>query len=131
MPLATQGVDVHTPQDVGPTLQFLVPAAQLNLASSVPASGSVSSNLIYTNGYKVLALGVTSSQAGTATIQRYLDAAGTIPQGPALSVSLTAATAAVLNATDGVAFQSAKVTVTNSGTVAATLSGVALLMQAD
>lgn len=130
MPTAIQAADVHTPFDSGPVLQFPVPASQLILAASVPASGNVSSNLIQTNGYKVLALGVTSTQAGTATIQRYLDAAGTIPQGPALSVTLSASTAAVLNSNDGVAFQSARVTVTNSGASTATLSNVLLLLQA-
>ena len=131
MPTAIQAADVHTPFDSGPVLQFPVPAAQLNLAASVPAAGSVSSNLIQTNGYKVLALGVTSTQAGTATIQRYLDAAGTIAQGPALSVTLAASTAAVLNSNDGAAFQSARVTVTNSGASAGTLSNVLLLLQAN
>ncbi len=130
MPTAIQAADAHTAFDNGPVLQFPVPALQLNLAASIPATSNVSSNLIQTNGYKVLALGVTSTQAGTATIQRFLDAAGTIAQGPALSVALTATTPAVLNGNDGVAFQSAKVTVSNSAASAATLSNVLLLLQA-
>lgn len=131
MAIATQSADVHTPFDQGPVLQYVVPGSYLNLASSVPASGSVSSNIIPTNGYKVFAFGITSSQAGTVTIQRYLDQAGTIPQGPALSASLSAATAQTLNATDNVAFQSIKVTVSNSSATAATLTNVLLLLQAD
>ena len=130
MPTAMQAADVHTAFDTGPVLQFSVPALQLNLPATVPASSNVSGNLIQTNGYKVLAFGVTSTQAGTATIQRYLDVAGTIAQGTALSVALTAATPAVLNGNDGVAFQSAKVTVSNSAVSAATLSNVLLLLQA-
>ncbi len=119
----------HVLVDIGSAGQLLLTPPAMGLATSVPASGSVSSNVIPTNGNKSFAFGVTSSQAGTVSIQRYIDFAGTIPQGPALTASLTAATAAVVNATDGVPFQAVKVTVTNSGTAAATLTDTGFLIQ--
>ncbi len=121
--------DAHVLFDVGSAGQLLLTPPAMGLATSVPASGSVVSNVIPTNGNKAFAFGVTSSEAGTVSIQRFLDFAGTIPQGAALTASLTAATAAVVNATDGVPFQSVQVTVTNSATSAATLSDTGLLIQ--
>ena len=121
--------DAHVVLDVGSAAQILLTPAAIGLGTSIAASGSNLSGIISTNGYKAFAFGVTSSQAGTVSIQRYLDAAATIPQGAPLTTSLTAATPAVVNATDGVPFQSAIVTVTNSGTVAATLTNTGLLLQ--
>lgn len=121
--------DAHVILDVGSAAQILLTPAAMGLSTSIAASGSVASGVIQTNGYKAFAFATTSSQAGTVSIQRYLDAAATIPQGAPLTATLTAATAAVVNATDGVPFQSAIVTVTNSGTVAATLTNTGLLLQ--
>lgn len=127
--MTTVATQSQTGGEVAQTLQFVASAALQNLPSSVAASGSVSGNLIQTNGYKVIAAAITSTQAGTLQVQRYLDAAGTIAQGAALSVTLSAATPAVLNSNDGVPFQSLKVTVTNSSASAATLSGAYLMLQ--
>jgi hypothetical protein len=121
--------DAHVLVDIGSAGQLLLTPAAMGLATSVPASGSVLSTVIPTNGNKSFAFATTSSQAGTISIQRYLDFAGTIPQGAPLTAALTAATAAVVNATDGVPFQAMQVTVTNSGTAAATLTNTGLLIQ--
>lgn len=109
----------HQPIDNGPACQVYLTGAEFGLT----APGT--SALVQSGGYRELAVGVTNSVAGSVAVQRYLDAAGTIPQGPAVSASLTAATAGVVNVTDGVPFQSFRVTVTGAGT----LSNVALLMQ--
>lgn len=130
MPNVITHLDTHEWVDNGPKLQKFLTAADIGLSTSVAASGSSTSSLIQSNGYGAFAVGVTSSQAGTLTVQRYLDAAGTVPQGAALTASLTAGTAAVVNATDGVPFVSFSVSVSNSGTSAATLSNVGLLLQA-
>ena len=130
MPQAITHLDTHEWIDNGPKLQKFLTAADIGLSASVAASGGNTSNLIQSNGYGSLAVGATSSQAGTLTVQRYLDAAGTVQQGAALTASLTAGTAAVINATDGVPFGSFTVSVSNSGTSAATLSNVGLLLQA-
>ena len=122
--------DAHEWVDNGPKLQHFLTAAEIGLSTSVAASGSNTSALIGSCGYGAFALGVTSTQAGTITVQRYIDAEGTIPQGAALTATLTAGAPATVNATDGVPFQSFTVEVSNSGTSAATLSNVGLLLQA-
>ncbi len=116
--LAKTQTDVHTPVDSGPLLQVFLSATELGL--SAPGT----SPLILAGGYPRLSVGATSSVAGSISVQRYLDAAGTIPQGPALTQALTAATAGVLNATDGLPFQSFTVTITGG-----TLSNVGALLQ--
>jgi hypothetical protein len=55
-------------------------------------------------------------------VQRYIDADGLIPQGAELTQALTAATAGVLNVTDGLAFQSFTITIAGG-----TLSNVGCL----
>lgn len=119
--------------NVGSSLQLpLLPANTfLGLGTSVPGTSSVVSALVYTGGYKTFAFGTTSSQAGSVSIQRFIDAAGLIPQGAALTVSLSSATAAVLNSVDGFPFQSLQVTVNNSAGSAATLTHTMLLLQAN
>lgn len=110
--------------------QAPVPATTHNLPATIAASGSVQSSLIVTEGFTLISAGVTSTQAGTMSIQRYLDAGGTVPQGTAISVNLTANTAANLDVLDGKPFASFMLTVTNSnGSNAATLSNFALLLQ--
>lgn len=124
--------DVHVPYDVGPTVQFGFPtASSLGLNASVAATSNVQSNLILSNGYKSFSFAVTSTQAGSISVQRYLDQAGTIPQGAALTASLTASTQGIVNSTDGVPFQSLKITVNNTAASAATLSNPYLLLQSN
>lgn len=124
-------VEVHTPFDAGPVLQVALKPADINLATTVPAGQSVTSQLIPASGYKVLAFAVKSTQAGNITIQRYLDAAGTIPQGAALTTAITANTDTVLNNNDNHPFQSFTVQVSNSGASDATLTDTLLLLQAN
>ena len=76
------------------TRQAPVPATVHNMPASIAGSSSVQSSLIVTEGYSLISVGITASQNGTMSVQRYLDAAGTVAQGAAVSVNLTAATAA-------------------------------------
>jgi hypothetical protein len=80
------------------------------------------SPLLLAGGYPKIAIGATSSATGSISVQRYLDQAGTIPQGPALTQSLTAGAAGVLNINDGAPFQSFTVTIAGG-----TLSNVGAL----
>jgi hypothetical protein len=121
------GLDVA----IGPVEQEIVPAATHGLASSIAASGSTVSNLLFADGYKVLAAGATSTQNGQIQVQRYLDDAGLVAQGGPVTGALTANTAGVVNVTDGAPFSSYKVTITNSGGSTATLTNVAILQQAQ
>jgi hypothetical protein len=112
--------------------QAPIPATTHNLPASVPASGSVQTSLIVTEGYSLISAGVTASQNGAMSIQRYLDAGGTVPQGGALSVALTANSSANLDILDGKPFASFILTITNTnGGSASNLSNFALLLQAS
>lgn len=119
MPQAITHLDTHEWIDNGPKLQKFLNGAQLGLT----APGT--SALIQSNGYGALAVGATSSASGSISVQRYIDPEGTIPQGPALTASLSAGTAGVVNATDGVPFASFTITIAGG-----TLSNVGLLLQA-
>ncbi len=109
--------------------QAPVPATTHNLPSSIPASGSVQSSLIVTEGFSLISVGVTASQNGTMSIQRYLDAGGTVMQGPPVQVSLTAGIAANLDVLDGKPYASFQITITNSAGSTSNLTNFALLLQ--
>ncbi len=118
--------------ELGPALQCLRSAAQLGLNAQVPAAGNLPGSVIVSNGWKLFSVGLQSSQAGQLTIQRFLDLAGTVPQGAPVTAALTANTAAYATVgTDGLPFASVQVTVSNSGGSAATLSNVQGLFQAS
>jgi hypothetical protein len=114
----------------GPSLQWLMSATQLGLAAPVPATGQLQSAVLIANGWKLFSLGLKSSQAGQISIQRFLDLAGTVPQGAAVTATLTAATAAFATVgTDGLPFASFQVSVTNTSGTPATLSNLQGLLQ--
>lgn len=124
--------ETHPFVDLGPTLQFPMLPTALGLSTSIIASGTNNSGIVICNGYKNFAFSVTSTQAGTLSIQRYLDTAGNIAQGAALTASITANTAAIINSNDGHPFQALQITVTNSsGSNPATLSNTMLLLQSN
>ncbi|HEU0117705.1 MAG TPA: hypothetical protein VFR09_03650 [Alphaproteobacteria bacterium] len=111
--------------------QAPVPANVHNVPATIPGSGNVQSSLIVTEGFSLVSAGITSSQAGTMSIQRYLDAGGTVTQGPAVQVSLSAGVAANLDILDGRPFASMKLTITNASGTTANLTNFALLLQAS
>lgn len=123
--LGDQGIQVNP----GGAMQAQVPASVHGLASTVAASGNTTSNLIPSDGFQIGAVGVTSSQAGQIIVQRYLDDAGQVKQGAALTASLVANTAQVLNITDGNPFASFTVEITNTGGSTANLTNLAILLQ--
>lgn len=111
--------------------QAPVPASAHNLPASVAANSSAQSSLIVTEGFSLISAGVTASQNGTMAVQRYLDAGGTVPQGAAVQVTLTANSAANLDVLDGKPFASFKLTVTNASGSVSNLTNFALLLQAS
>jgi hypothetical protein len=121
------GLDVA----IGPVVQQPVPTGVHGLASTIAASGSITSNLLFAEGYKALAVGATSTQNGQIQVQRYLDDGGLVAQGAPVTSALSANTPGVVNITDGQPFSSYKVTITNTGGSTATLSNVAILQQAN
>jgi hypothetical protein len=119
-------------KSVGSAAQVFMTPAQMGLATSVTHGTTIHSGNIITNGYKAFAFGITLSDAGNASIQRYLDEACTIKQGAALTASLTAATPAVVNATDGVPFAGIVVSVQDTaGSGSGTITACGLLLQAS
>lgn len=119
-----------TSAEVGLTapLVWQVPAATLALPGSITASGTIQSAIVPTSGLSKLAVSVQSTQAGTLSVQRFVDPAGSIAQGAALTAALTANTLALINNNDGLLYQSLQVSVTNTGVVTATVSDNIVLM---
>jgi hypothetical protein len=122
----------YAPYALWSAQQAPVPATTHNLPSSIAANGSAQTSLIVTEGFSLISAGITASQNGAMSIQRYLDAGGTVPQGAALSVALTANVAANLDVLDGKPFASFTLTVTNTnGSSVSNLTKFALLLQAS
>ncbi len=109
--------------------QAPVPATAHNLPASIAANGSAQTSLIVTEGFSLISAGITASQNGTMSIQRYLDAGGSVPQGAIVQVALTANAAANLDVLDGKPFASFKLTVTNTAGAVSNLTNFALLVQ--
>jgi hypothetical protein len=109
--------------------QAPVPASVHNLPGAIAANGSVQSSLIATEGFSLISVGLTVTQAGTLSVQRYLDAGGTVVQGVAAQISLSANVAANLDILDGKPFASFKITITNSASSQSTISNLAVLAQ--
>lgn len=122
MSLETSQSNVHAITDAGPLAQVYVPLT----GAGAPAFTGGVSDVIPSGGYPRIAITLTSSSGGTLSVQRYLDTAGTIPQGAPVTQALTAATSATLNIGDLAPCQSFKISVP-SGT---TLSNAAALLQA-
>lgn len=115
-------------QAIGPVAQTspVLPAPP----GTIAAAGQWQSAILPGDGFRVLAAGATSSQAGVLSVQRFLDTAGQVPQGAASTGALTAGAGAVVNVTDGLPFASFRVAVSNSGTSAATVTNFTILMNA-
>ncbi len=118
------------PDCIGPVAQ-----ADLTTVAAAPTTINASSNwtsaVLYADGHKAIAVSATLSQAGSINVQRYLDVAGTVTQGPALTLALTAGTAGTLNILDGAPFQSFTVQIANSGASVANLTKFGLLLNAS
>jgi hypothetical protein len=98
--------------------------------ATIAAGGNFTSNVIVSDGFKAIAVGVLSSQAGAISIQRYLDRAGLVQQGAPISAVISAGVAQVCNSNDGLPFQSFKFVITNTGSAVANLSNFACLLNA-
>ena len=118
------------PFAVGPVMQAL-PIPQVATPGTIAASGTYDAGLMPSDGYKVLAVGATLSNAGSIAVQRYIDANGTVPQGVAVTAALTAGAAGILNVNDGLPFASFDVKVVNSGSTVATLTNFGMLLNAN
>lgn len=122
----------YTVNAQGPMAQTTI--AQATPLTTIAISSTYTTGVVISNGYQILAVGVTSSQAGALTIQRFLDLAGTVPTTTTLSTPIVAATpvVAVINAVnDHLPFASFIITVSNtSGSTIANITNFAVLLQA-
>lgn len=121
MSLETYQGNVHAITDAGALAQVFLPLT----GTGAPTFTAGVSQVIPTGGYPRIAVTITSSASGTLSVQRYIDAAGTIPQGAPVTAALTAATSATLNIADMAPCQSMTISVPSG----ATLSNAAALFQ--
>lgn len=118
--MADQNLYVE-PVCIGPVAQV---APALTPPGTLAASATYQTGVLPANGYKSISFGAKLSQAGSISLQRYLDSAGTIPIGAAVTATLSANTPNWVNINDGAAFTYFQVTVTNTSGSTATLSNV-------
>lgn len=127
--------DVNAPINVGSVLQVFKsatdPDVQLNTA--IPAGNSSTSLPIKSCGYKVIAIGLTSTQDVKMTVQRYLDANGIIPQddGIPFTRTFTAGTPGNFNIADNEPFGSFTINIANATANLAIINPFLLVLQAN
>lgn len=116
---------VVTPVLQGTAIIAVTPSG--GFPATIAANGSWTSGVLPFGGYRGVSATVTSTQAGAITIQRYADAAGTIPVGAVASTTIVASTAETVSVNDGLAALYYKVTITNtSGSTTATITGASI-----
>lgn len=132
MPWASEeNAGYFTPQAVGPVLLTAPVFATMPTDAPIAAGGSWTSGLLPGDGFKMISVGCKSTQPGQISIQRYIDnQLGQTPQGPALTVALTANNPITLNVTDGLPYGCFTIAISNSGAAAATISNFAALLAA-
>lgn len=89
---------------------------------SITASGTLTVPAQQTGGLEHIVVAAQINQAGTLSVQRYIDKAATIAQGAALTAAMTANTLAVVDNNDGKLVQSASVNIINGSTSNATIA---------
>ena len=97
--------------------------------ATIAKSASYTSGIIACQGYNAIAVSANIDQAGSLSLQRYIDAAGTIPIGTPITQALTSTVLGTVFANDGQPWSSFQVTVTNSsGSTAANLTQFEILI---
>jgi hypothetical protein len=133
MPLVSTELDTafYEPVANGPRAQVDLSAyAPIQPSGTIAASGNFTSPVLNGDGFLYMACSLKSTQTGAINIQRYLDAAGTIPQGAVVTAALTANTQTVLNVNDGLIYRSFTLEITNTGGSPASITDFAFLMGA-
>lgn len=123
----------NNPAAATPVYLTANPNAQVNpvpptpVPTTIAGGGNWASGIIPGAGYNKLATTAQLSQAGTLTIQRYVNAAGTIPIGAAIVQALSANTLGYAAVNDGLPFASWQVTIANTSGSVGNLTNVVLL----
>lgn len=98
--------------------------------ATIAGGGNWNSGIIAANGARSVAASAELSQAGTLTLQRYIDAAGTIAIGAAVIQALSANVVGTVAVNDGLPFSSFSVVVANSSGSVGNLTNVYILTSA-
>jgi hypothetical protein len=100
--------------------------------TTIAAAGNYSTGIIVSDGYKVVAVAITSTTAGALNIQRYLDREGTIPVTAVLSTPIVATTPLIVivnGSVDNLPFASFSIVVTNTSGGTGTINKFYCLLQ--
>lgn len=98
-----------------------------NPPATIAAGATWTSDAIPSQGARGIAAGATLDQTGTLTLQRYLDAAGTVAIGVAITQAMTASTPATVAVNDGLPCASFRIAVHNTSGSLGTLTAVAVV----
>jgi len=97
---------------------------------TIAGSGSYESGVLPAGGYRNLAATAQLSTAGTLSIQRYYDAAESVPIGAPVSVVLSAGVANSVTISDGVPYLFYEVSIANTAETTGTLTNANILQGA-
>ena len=126
--------DVNAPINVGSVIQVFKNATDgdIQLITTIPSGNKATSMAIKSCGYKVIALGLTSTQNATLEVQRYLDENGTIVQdeGIPFTRDIVAGQPCNFNITDEKPFGSFTIKITNTSSSIAIINPFLLVLQA-
>jgi hypothetical protein len=106
---------------------MVIPTPPTPAPATILAGTTYSTGIIPTNGYQGFAASAKLTQAGVMTFQRYIDIAGTIPIGDAVTQAMTANVVATISWRDGLPAASWSLSVQNTSGSTGTLSNVNLL----
>jgi len=107
---------------------MFVPASVLAMPGTAAGNATVTSAVVNMQGFTRSAISLQSTTAGTLSVQRYVDAAGTVPLGTVASVALAANTPNSVGFYDGLPSGSLIVSFANSAGTTATLTNAAVLL---
>jgi hypothetical protein len=102
--------------------------SELALPAAIAPGTTWISPILPALGMKHTAIGITSTQGGTLTITPFLDLAGNIAGGSPVTASIVANTPLIKDSVSSTLYQSFSVSISNTGSVAATLSKVIMLL---
>lgn len=103
---------------------MFLPSASIGLTTPVNASATTTGATVKTQGNTRGAVSVASDHAGTLQVQRYLDAAGTIPIGALITQAVAAGTPNSVTWTDGLPALSFITSFVNSAGAVANLTNI-------
>ena len=111
----------------GRQAQIAFDAVDHGLPSSVASTVTFKSSVMFAQGMKSISIGVSNTQAGMVSIQRYVDSQGQSPVGAAIQGTLIAAVPLAIGTNDLTPFSSFQISILNSGLVSSTLSGISIM----